>query len=690
MVWADGTEALAGEVIAAGADAYVPKSAEVGTLEQRVAGVRERVTAGLDSGTDRAAGPDGAYAPGIVEAIGDGIYVLDREEVIRRVNDTLVSLSGYPREELVGTHVSTVLSAESLERGRSEIATLRAGEESVVTYEQTVETQSGERVPCEVTATLLREEGAVAGIAGVVRDVRDRVEIERELWARKRKTTALHDVASTLEECRSEAAVFETAVEAAEDVLEFDVCAIDRVEGDWLVKAALSSTLADADIRERFSIDEGVVGKTHRNGRTYRIGDLGADPDAEPVEEGFRSVLSVPVGDRGVFQAVSTEADAFDRSDKELAELLVAHVADALDRMAFESRLREERDRFAALFENVPDAVASVRHEGDEAIVEHVNPAFERVFGYPAETIAGESIDRFVVPDGDGGEAEAVNRTGADGVVVEREVRRRTATGIREFRLQVVPIETDGEASRSFGVYTDITERKRRQQRIEVLNRVLRHDLRNGMNVIDGSAASLADAVSGDASTHVETIRERADDLVGLAETTRDVERAFDRDPGAGPVDVVAAVSRAVAMEPGARIETSLPDRANARAGEILRTAIAHVIENAAEHAGEAPTIEVRVERGEWTITISVADDGPGIPEAEREILAGDREITQLAHASGLGLWFVNWVVGQSGGNLSFSENDPRGTVVTIEVPRADPPGERADPSGVGGGTDAG
>ncbi len=676
VVWTDGTETLAGEAVAAGADGYVPKSASVGTLADRVSGLVPRMAAAAP-GSGASDELDDAYATGIVEAIGDAIYVLDREEVIRRVNDTLISLTGYPREELVGAHVSTVVSEESLERGRSEVAELRADEESVVTYEQTVETQSGDRIPCEVTATLLREEGTVVGIAGVVRDVRDRIEIERELRDRKRKTTALHDVASTLEECRSEEEVFRTAVEVAEDVLEFDVCAIDRVEDDWLVKAALSSKLTDADIRQRFSIDEGIVGKTYRNGRTYRIGNVAANPDAQPVEDRFRSVLSVPIGDRGVFQAVSTEPDAFDRGDRELAELLVTHVADALDRMAFESRLREERDRFAALFENVPDAVASVRHEGGEAIVERVNPAFERVFGYDEGTIAGEPIDRFVVPDTGGRKAEAVNRAGADGEVIEREVSRRTADGIRQFRLEVVPIETE-EGSRSFGVYTDITERKRRQQRVEVLNRVLRHDLRNGMNVIDGSAAMLAESVDDDdAQEYVETIRDHAADLLDLTETTRDVERSFDREPEpTGPIDVVAAVTdgidRVAATAPGARIEASLPDRAEARAGEILRTAIAHVIENAVEHAGEAPTVEIGVETTNGTVTISVADDGPGIPEAERDLLGGDREITQLQHASGLGLWLVNWVVARVGGELSFSENDPRGTVVTIEVPAAD------------------
>ena len=68
---------------------------------------------------------------------------------------------------------------------------------------------------------------------------------------------------------------------------------------------------------------------------------------------------------------------------------------------------------------------------------------------------------------------------------------------------------------------------------------------------------------------------------------------------------------------------------------------------------------------------MSVADDGPGIPSSERALISEEQEITQLRHASGLGLWLVNWVVTQSGGWLSFEDNDPRGTVVTLHVPLA-------------------
>ncbi|MCU4972647.1 PAS domain S-box protein [Halobacteria archaeon AArc-m2/3/4] len=619
----------------------------------------------------------------IVEAVGDGVYALDHEGHFVTVNDTLTAVTGYTREQLLGEHVSAILTDESLERGTHAVrAVLEADDDYVVTYELTLETIDGDRLPCEVNMTVLRSDGEFDGTAGVVRDISDRKAMERELRDRKEKTTALHGIVSTLEECTTEQEVYERTVDAAEGILNFDVCVVDSVHGEYLVKEAISSMLNEGEYVERMAIDEGIAGKTYRNQRTYRIGDITTDDDASTSANAeYQSVLSVPIGDRGVFQAVSTRRAAFDQYDEELAELLVSHVSDALERLAFECQLREERDRFAALFENVPDAVVSAHHPDDEPIVERVNPAFERVFGYEQSELAGESLDRFIVPPEAAADADTLNRHGARGEIVEREVKRRTTDGLRDFMMRVVPMELDESTSRTFGVYTDITEQKQRQKRVEILNRVLRHDLRNGMNIINGCAEMLADVVEDDTSVqYADAIQERAGELIGLAEKTRAVERTLDRgDAATGPVDVVESVESAVeSVEedfPEAAITCSLPDRAHARADDMLQTAIFHIVENAVEH-NDMPTaaidIDLETKRDDGTLRLSVADNGPGIPTEERELLQEDQEITQLRHASGLGLWLVNWVVTQSGGTLSFDTNDPRGTVVTLEVPYVD------------------
>ncbi|QCS43553.1 PAS domain S-box protein [Natrinema versiforme] len=614
----------------------------------------------------------------VVETVGDCVYQLDPDGRFVTVNETMMGTTGYDRDDLLGEHVSTVLTDESVERGRRQVRDLVADDDRrVTTYEITLTGPDGERTPAEVNMSLLYSDGEIDGTVGIARDISDRKRMERKLVDRKSKIEGLHSVASRLDDCESRAAIYDVAVEAAEDVLDFDVCLVNSIRDDSFVTEAASAGL-ETDLEGRRPIGEGVAGQAYRTQRSIRV-DGSAASDAVPEIDDCRSVLSVPIGDRGVFQAISAEPNSFTASDEELAELLLSHVTDALDRIAYEKRLRAERDRFAALFEHVPDAVVSVSRLADGPIVEDVNPAFERCFGYDESELVGTPIDQVIVPPDRKTDAERLNQLGSRGEVSETAVKRRTVDGLRDFRLRVVPMEMDRSSDRAFALYTDITAQKQRQKRLEILNRVLRHDLRNGMNIINGCAEMLADAVDDADREYVETIQCRTNELIGLAEKTRTVERVLDRDEvAAGPVDFSEAVEQAVSRLESAYdvdISCSLPDRAFARADEYLRTAVFQVLENAVEHTDRSrPTIDVtlRDPPDSELLTLSIADDGPGMPEEERELLEGDREITQLRHASGIGLWLVNWVVAQAGGELSFTDNEPRGTVVTLEVPRAD------------------
>ncbi|WP_222919886.1 PAS domain S-box protein [Natrinema sp. SYSU A 869] len=616
----------------------------------------------------------------IVETVGDCVYQLDRDGRFVTVNDGMKDKTGYEREELLGEHVSRILTDESVERGQRHIRELMADDERrITTYEVTLTGSDGKQIPAEVSMSLLRSDGSAEGTVGITRDIGDRKRMERKLVDRKAKIEGLHTVSSRLEGCESRAAIYDVAVEAAEDVLDFDGCFVDKVSGESLVTEAASSGL-EIGRGERRPIEEGIAGRSYRTRRPYRIDEIDSDDGITPCVDDCQSVLSVPIGDHGVFQAVSAELNAFTAADEELTELLLSHVTDALDRIAFAERLRAERDRFAALFENVPDAVVSVTRLKDGPTVEEVNPAFERIFGYDETELVGTPLDEVIVPPAQMTESDTLNRRGSHGEVGEAEVKRQTADGLRDFRLRVVPMEMDGSSDRAFGLYTDITAQKQRQKRLEILNRVLRHDLRNGMNIINGCAEMLADAVDDADREYVETIRNRTSELTGLAEKTRAVERILDRETvAAGPVDLSEAVEGAVdrleSAHSDVEVTCSLPDRTFARADEYLRTAIFQVLENAVEHNDRSrPTVDVtlRDRPDDEVLTLSIADDGPGIPAEERELLEGDREITQLRHASGLGLWLVNWVVTQAGGQLSFEDNEPRGTVVTLAVPRAD------------------
>lgn len=302
---------------------------------------------------------------------------------------------------------------------------------------------------------------------------------------------------------------------------------------------------------------------------------------------------------------------------------------------------------------------------GPEGRIRDFNPTAEHIFGSLAPNQpATEIFPSQVTPDG--GE-----------LVVEMENHER------HFRTRSTPL-TD-QSGREVGqiVYlNDVTELIKREQRISVLNRILRHNIRNELNVTSSHLELLETQVSADNQEHVRAAMKSTQHVVDSARKARHVERTLDR--ADEPVVVSAAtVVQEVVTDAQERCQESVIEyerasddgsEASVRVvdGSLFEGAIEELIENAVLHTDqEVPQITVTVEVGPEQVQVNVADMGPGIAEREVEVLSSSTE-THLEHGSGLGLWLVKWTASLSAGSLSFTENDPRGTVVTLSLPTAD------------------
>jgi signal transduction histidine kinase len=211
-------------------------------------------------------------------------------------------------------------------------------------------------------------------------------------------------------------------------------------------------------------------------------------------------------------------------------------------------------------------------------------------------------------------------------------------------------------------------------QRNTVLNRVLRHNVRNDINVIDGYVNVIEDELDGESAELVEPIRRKASEIVDLSTAARDIQSIETMDDDR-PVDAVPYVESQISTlretHPSVEVTTDLPAEAWIDAGALLQAVIDNLLENAVEHNDRRPRIHVGVTRTDGTVTIEVTDNGPGIPEEEVDAIAGGTN-SPTAHASGLGLWFVRWFVDHYGGSLAFEPEEPRGTTVRVSLPAAD------------------
>ncbi len=213
----------------------------------------------------------------------------------------------------------------------------------------------------------------------------------------------------------------------------------------------------------------------------------------------------------------------------------------------------------------------------------------------------------------------------------------------------------------------DVTDRQTREQRLSVLNRVLRHNVRNELDVVLAYADRIDDEAVRDG------IRESATDLVDLSDKAREAEDVMTASAGSPePVDLAAVAADVVeqhrAADADAEIALSCPDELVVSSHRsVVRQVLSELVDNAIEHA-DSPRVEVTVRpSADGGADLVVADDGPGIPDREQRILDAGPE-TQHEHGSGIGLWFVSWAVTQLGGELSFRENDPAGSVVTVRL----------------------
>jgi PAS domain S-box-containing protein len=356
----------------------------------------------------------------------------------------------------------------------------------------------------------------------------------------------------------------------------------------------------------------------------------------------------------------------------------VGVVRDLTELKQARAELKDERDRFSYLFNTLPDAVIETETVADESIVRSVNPAFSEVFGYSEDTAVDQPLSELLrPPDTTHDELPRFDDRQANGDPFQTELRLMTETGFRDFLFRGVPYSRDGDSVRGFGIYTDITDQRERERRLKLLNRVLRHNLRNDLTVILGMADALAERIEDDDLTAIlDRLQRKAEEVSSLSERARDMERSVRRDQfGTDPVDVTAAVSDIVSSyrdEHAAQIETDLPESRVVVGDGRLHRILSELLENSLEHAGEHPSVRIAVQVDRRTVSVTVADDGPGIPQHELDVVTGDEPITQLRHGTGLGLWLVVWVTETYGGTVEFTDGPDGGAVVTLELPRVD------------------
>jgi len=306
-------------------------------------------------------------------------------------------------------------------------------------------------------------------------------------------------------------------------------------------------------------------------------------------------------------------------------------------------------------------------HEDDQPLV-YANAAFEEITGYPIDEVLGRNC-RFL--QGSNTDEDTVRRLregieNAEPVSVDILNYRKDGTAFWN-RLDIVPIEDDsGTVTHFLGLQQDVTESKQSKQRLSVLNRILRHNLRNKINVIQAYAGQVEDDEKSSAEA-VKRIRDAAADLLTVGDRAREFDSVISASHDEmEPIDLVAVVDRnvtgLVTQSEHPDITVTAPESAMITGHPGLCAALGDLF--AQLGGSDQPRATIEIDNTDETVVLRVTDRGGALSGHDLEIIGYDVE-TPTEHLQGVELWLLRWAVERSRGEMHVTTD---GEFPTIEL----------------------
>lgn len=215
-----------------------------------------------------------------------------------------------------------------------------------------------------------------------------------------------------------------------------------------------------------------------------------------------------------------------------------------------------------------------------------------------------------------------------------------------------------------------------RREWLDYLNGLLRHEVLNTAQVINGYAETVLDKtdLSGETRSRLAAIQRQSEDMTDIIGDVRVLLDATRGEVTFEPVDLAAVLRdeiRDLRDTYGAvEVEAELPETVHVRADPLLPRVFSNLLGNAVEHNdSELAKVSVSVETAQRTAIVRIGDNGPGIPADERAGLFERGTPTKSDH--GLGLYLVRQLVERYDGTVELAESDADGTAFVVELPLA-------------------
>ena len=431
---------------------------------------------------------------------------------------------------------------------------------------------------------------------------------------------------------------------------------------------------------------QGPAGRALQTDEVVVSGDVRTDASFDPwaeaaIERGYESVAAVPlryVDDTfGVLVVYANRPHAFDGHEQSLLERLGTDISRAM----YEAVLQEELWEFRQMVEHAAEAMFLTDEQGR---LDYVNPAFEELANRDRTDIDGERLEDIDINVGSTERARELVESMADGTGWEGQLQlERPEMETRTVELTARPL-ANGATEEYVGIGRDVTEQQTYQDRIEtqrnrleLLNQIVRHDIRNDVQVLLSMTGLLQQHIDEEGAEYLDRITEKCKHIADLTQSAREITGSIT-DAGVESTDwmdldsVLAEEVADIRRFDGTAVSRDdLPTEPTVRGDEMLHSVFRNLLQNAVKHSGQTDVeIEVTTEVTDETVTVRIADDGPGISEDQKETIFEYMEKGTASSGSGIGLFLVEMLVDHYGGDISVEDNEPSGTAFVVELER--------------------
>jgi len=606
----------------------------------------------------------------VVETVVDGVSLIDIEGRVQMFNPACEKLFGYRADEVIGRHFNMLMPSPYREEYEAYLADYRrTGEKKITGTRRKVMglRQDGTTFAMELAIGAARHAGETIFV-GTIHDLTEREHAARVI------TEALASIKAVVD-----TAVDGVIVTDGQGIVHLFNPACQKLFGyraDEVIGQNVKMLMPSPD-RERH---DGYIGNYLVTGEPNIIGTsrevIGRRKDGSTFPMGLSVGEAVQGGD----------------------SIFVGIMRDLTEQKRAEQVIRESEARLKAVVETAVDGVILIDAQDR---IRMFNPACERLFGYAADEVIGQSVS-ILVPDGPDHYRHLEHfRCGEHRVGAGREVlgRRRDGTTF-PMEVSMGEAQQDGETI-CVGILHDLTERKQTEaqlvqaQKMETVGQLsggIAHDFNNLLTVVVGNADALSEMLKArpDLQALAEAIvqaGERGAELTQrlLAFSRRQTLQPAEIDCNALVTNMEKLLRRMLSET--ITIHTTLePDlwTAYADPGQ-LENALLNLAINARDampHGGSLSIatgnvpldaryrdLHPEVSPGQY-VMVAVTDDGSGMP---KEVLEHAFEpfftTKEVGKGSGLGLSMVYGFVKQSNGHVAIYSEPGLGTTVRIYLP---------------------